>query len=72
MLLVRCFETYCGAFPAQTVSRLALSRTIKGALPPSSIDNFCTLCADLRINSRPTAVEPVNDSFRIVEVVQKY
>ncbi len=37
---------------------------MNGALPPSSSDTFFTVPEHCCINSRPTSVEPVNDSLR--------
>ena len=39
-------------------------KTMKGALPPSSIEVRLTVSADCAISSLPTAVEPVKESFR--------
>jgi hypothetical protein len=53
-----------GMAPATAVSRSALGSTMSGAFPPSSIEASTTLSAQARSSSRPTSVEPVNDSFR--------
>ena len=50
--------------PSIAASRSASSNTMKGALPPSSIDTFSTWSADCSISLRPTSVEPVNESLR--------
>src|SRR6188472_4379150 len=49
--------------PSTARSRSASSKTMKGALPPSSIDTFLTLAAHLAISALPTSVEPVKVSF---------
>jgi hypothetical protein len=38
--------------------------TISGAFPPSSIEALTTLSAQACSRSRPTSVDPVNESFR--------
>ncbi len=38
---------------------------MKGALPPSSSDNFLTVLADWEIKTFPVRVEPVKEIFRI-------
>src|SRR5450830_1457482 len=50
--------------PATAASRSASSKTIKGALPPSSSDNFLMVGAHCAMSRRPTSVEPVKDSLR--------
>src|SRR5450830_22147 len=52
--------------PATAASRSASSNTIKGALPPSSSDNFLMVGAHCAINRRPTSVEPVKDNLRTI------
>ena len=52
--------------PLTAVSRSASSKTMKGALPPSSKDSFFSVSEDCFINSFPTPVDPVNDTFRTV------
>src|ERR1019366_140981 len=42
----------------------ASSKMMKGALPPSSIEQFTTVSAASLSRIRPTSVEPVNDSLR--------
>ena len=44
----------------------ASSKTMKGALPPSSMLHFLTCGAHCPSSSAPTAVEPVKESFRTV------
>ena len=50
--------------PATAASRSASSKTMNGALPPSSIETFFTVCAHWASSSLPVAVEPVNVSLR--------
>ena len=50
--------------PATAASRSASSNTMKGALPPSSIDTFLTVSAAPRISSLPISVDPVKVSLR--------
>ena len=50
--------------PATAASRSASSNTMKGALPPNSIEQLTTQSAASRSNPRPTSVDPVNDSLR--------
>src|SRR5690606_12430566 len=50
--------------PATARSRSASSNTMKGALPPSSIDTFFMVPAHCSISCLPTLVDPVNDSLR--------
>ncbi len=45
--------------PSTAASRSASSKTMKGALPPSSRPTFFTVAAAWRISSLPTSVEPV-------------
>ena len=45
-------------------SMSASSKTMKGALPPSSIEQLITWSAAWRSSVRPTAVEPVKESLR--------
>ena len=49
--------------PSTARSISASSKTMKGALPPSSIDTFFTVAAHLAISILPTSVEPVKVSF---------
>ena len=51
--------------PSSAASTSASARTTNGALPPSSIAHLRTLPAAVRSSSRPTSVEPVNDSMRV-------
>ena len=46
----------------------ASSKTMKGALPPSSSESFFTVGAHWRIRMRPTSVEPVNDRWRTMSL----
>ena len=50
--------------PATAASRSASSKTMKGALPPSSIETFFTVAAHCSSRIFPTAVEPVKVSLR--------
>ena len=50
--------------PSTALSRSASSKTINGALPPSSIETFRTLSAESAIRALPTPVEPVKESLR--------
>ena len=50
--------------PATASSRSASSKTMNGALPPSSSDTFFTCPAHCAISSLPTSVEPVKPSLR--------
>ena len=50
--------------PATASSRSASSKTMNGALPPSSIDVRRTFSAHCASSTLPTFVEPVNDSLR--------
>ena len=52
--------------PATAASRSASSKTMNGALPPSSRLTFFTVEAHCDIRSLPTSVEPVNESLRTV------
>ena len=46
----------------------ASSKTMKGALPPSSSANFFTVGAHCAIRMRPTSVLPVKDRWRTVSL----
>ena len=59
--LLRNFDAIA---PATAASRSASSKTMKGALPPSSIEHFITWSAAWRSRMRPTSVEPVKVSLR--------
>ncbi len=48
------------------VSRSASSKTMKGALPPSSIDVRFMVCAQSATSFLPTSVEPVKVSLRTI------
>src|SRR5207237_2250954 len=50
--------------PSTAASRSASSKTMNGALPPSSSDSFFTVLAHCAIRSLPVSVDPVNDSLR--------
>ena len=50
--------------PSTALSRSASSKTINGALPPSSIETFSTRSAESAISARPTPVDPVKESLR--------
>ena len=52
--------------PATASSRSASSKTMNGALPPSSSDTFFTCFAHCAISSFPTSVEPVKPSLRTI------
>ena len=60
---LRYFEAMA---PATAASRSASSKTMNGALPPSSRLTFFTVDAHCDIRSLPTSVDPVNDSLRTV------
>jgi hypothetical protein len=50
--------------PSRAASRSASSKTRKGALPPSSIEQLTTVGAAAASSSLPTSVEPVKESLR--------
>src|SRR5438132_10109395 len=50
--------------PSTAASRSASSNTMKGALPPSSIEAFLTVFEHCSRRILPTAVEPVNVILR--------
>src|SRR5438552_8954003 len=50
--------------PSTAASRSASSKTMKGALPPSSIEVFFTVFEHCSSSILPTAVEPVNVTLR--------
>ena len=50
--------------PATAASTSASSKTMKGALPPSSMDTRSNWSADWATNLFPTAVDPVKVSLR--------
>src|SRR5580704_15329661 len=52
--------------PLTAASRSASSKTMKGALPPSSSDSFFTVPAHCSISSLPISVEPVKVSLRTI------
>src|ERR1700732_519734 len=60
---LRYFEAMA---PLTAASTSASSKTMNGALPPSSSDNFLTVPAHCSISNLPTSVEPVKVSLRTV------
>src|SRR6267154_5032817 len=52
--------------PLTAASRSASSKTMKGALPPSSSESFFTVPAHCSISCLPTAVEPVKVNLRTI------
>ncbi len=60
---LRNFETIA---PLTAASRSASSKTMNGALPPSSIDVFLTVAAHCASSTLPISVDPVKLSFRTV------
>src|SRR5947209_1073754 len=60
---LRYFEAMA---PLTAISISASSNTIKGALPPNSIEVFFTVAAHCSISSLPISVEPVKVSLRTV------
>jgi hypothetical protein len=50
--------------PSTALSMSASSKTMKGALPPSSRLSFLIVGAHCAARMRPTSVEPVNDRWR--------
>ncbi len=50
--------------PSSAASRSASSKTTKGALPPSSMEQLSTWSAASLSSVRPTSVEPVKESLR--------
>ena len=52
--------------PATASDRSASSKTMNGALPPSSSETFFTWPAHWAIRSLPTSVEPVKPSLRTI------
>src|SRR6516225_8846563 len=59
--MLRNFESIA---PSAAASRFASSKTINGALPPSSSDTFLMVDAHCAIRIFPTSVEPVKVNFR--------
>ena len=59
-----CCASWRPSRPSTASSRSASSKTMNGALPPSSIDVRSTLSAHCASSTLPTFVEPVNDSLR--------
>src|SRR6516164_2890089 len=60
---LRYFEAIA---PLTAISISASSKTMNGALPPSSIEVFLTVAAHCSISNLPTSVEPVKVSLRTV------
>src|ERR1700751_6314161 len=60
---LRYFEAIA---PLTAISISASSKTMNGALPPSSIEVFLTVAAHCCISNLPTSVEPVKVSLRTV------
>ena len=58
------FRNFDAIAPVTAASRSASSKTMNGALPPSSSESFVTCVAHCAISFRPTAVEPVKLSAR--------
>src|SRR6267154_1759050 len=52
--------------PLTAISMSASSKTMNGALPPSSSETFLTVPAHCSINSLPISVEPVKVSLRTI------
>ena len=55
--------------PATAASRSASSKTMKGALPPSSSETFFTVEAHWAISCLPISVEPVKETLRTMGLV---
>src|SRR6267378_6403783 len=60
---LRYFEAIA---PLTAASMSASSKTMNGALPPNSSDNFLTVPAHCCISNLPTSVEPVKVSLRTI------
>src|SRR5712672_4779465 len=60
---LRYFEAIA---PLTAASISASSKTINGALPPSSSDSFLTVPAHCSISNLPTSVEPVKVNLRTI------
>src|SRR6266567_7338315 len=60
---LRYFEAIA---PLTAASMSASSKTMNGALPPSSSDNFLTVPAHCSISNLPTSVEPVKVNLRTI------
>src|SRR6516164_398540 len=60
---LRYFEAIA---PLTAISISASSKTMNGALPPSSTDVFLTVAAHCSISNLPTSVEPVKVNLRTV------
>ena len=50
--------------PSTAASTSASSKTMNGALPPSSIETRCSWSADWRTSTFPTGVDPVKLTLR--------
>ena len=59
--MLRNFDTIA---PSTAASTSASSKTMKGALPPSSMVTFFTVPAHWAISNLPTSVDPVKVSLR--------
>src|SRR5258707_5010460 len=60
------FRYFEAIAPLTAASISASSKTMNGALPPSSSDNFLTVPAHCSIRNLPTSVEPVKVSLRTI------
>src|SRR5712672_2104935 len=60
---LRYFEAMA---PLTAASMSASSKTMNGALPPNSSDNFLTVPAHCCISNLPTSVEPVKVNLRTI------
>ena len=57
------FRYFEAIAPSTAASMSASSKTMNGALPPSSSETFLTVREHCSISSLPTSVEPVKESF---------
>src|ERR1700724_4845886 len=60
------FRYFEAIAPLTAASISASSKTINGALPPSSSDSFLTVPAHCSISNLPTSVEPVKVNLRTI------
>src|SRR6201990_3047801 len=60
------FRYFDAVAPLTAISMSASSKTMNGALPPSSIEVFLTVAAHCSISNLPTSVEPVKVSLRTI------
>src|SRR5215472_17266090 len=60
------FRYFEAMAPLTAISISASSKTMNGALPPSSIEVFLTVAAHRSISNLPTSVEPVKVSLRTI------